>query len=280
MSHKRAWLTVESMNRRFRRPKGVVMQMSFVRRALAALALFLSALAAAQEAPNVAVAANMSAAMPAIVEAFAKAGGGSVKIAYGSSGNFRRQIAQGAPFQLFLSADEAFAEALAKEDHAESAGAVYAVGRLAFYVPQGSPVAIDNRLKDLGAAAADGRLKRLAIANPELAPYGHAAREALTHAGLWEAVKGKLVLGKNVGQTARFLATGEAQAGFIPLALAAGPELKARGAWATVPESWHAPLRQRMVLIKGAGETARRFYDFLLGPQAQALLKQHGYASP
>ena len=66
----------------------------------------------------------------------------------------------------------------------------------------------------------------------------------------------------------------------VLLALAAGPELKARGAWATVPESWHAPLRQRMVLVKGAGDTARRFYDFMLGPQAQALLKQHGYASP
>ncbi len=254
-----------------------------LRKALSALWLAASALtypAMAQDTPNLAVAANMSAAMPAIVEAFAQASGRSVKVAYGSSGNFRRQIAQGAPFQLFLSADEEFAEALAKDGHAEGAGAVYAVGRLAFYVPQGSPVGIDNKLKDLGAASADGRLKRLAIANPELAPYGRAAREALERVGLWEAVKGKLVLGENVGQAARFLATGEAQAGFIPLALAGSQELKARGAWATVPESWHAPLRQRMVLIKGAGDTARRFYDFMLGPQAQALLRQHGYASP
>ena len=250
---------------------------------LAVLWLAASALAQptiAQDTPNIAVAANMSAAMPAIVDAFAQATGRSVKITYGSSGNFRRQIAQGAPFQLFLSADEDYAEALAKDGHAENAGAVYAVGRLAFYVPQGSPVRLDNKLKDLGAAADDGRLKRLALANPDLAPYGRAARESLERVSLWEAVKGKLVLGENVGQTARFLATGEAQAGFIPLALAAGPELKARGAWATVPESWHAPLRQRMVLIRGAGDTARRFYDFLLGPQAQALLKQHGYASP
>ncbi len=252
-------------------------------RTLAALMLTASALtrpAAAQDTPNVAVAANMSAAMPAIVGAFAQATGRSVKVAYGSSGNFRRQIAQGAPFQLFLSADEEFAEALAKEGRTENNGAIYAVGRLAFYVPQGSPVNVDNRLKDLGAAAADGRLKRLAIANPELAPYGRAAREALERVGLWDAVKGKLVLGENVGQAARFLTTGEAQAGFMPLALAGSPELKARGAWATVPESWHAPLRQRMVLIKGAGDTARRFYDFMLGPQAQALLRQHGYAAP
>jgi molybdate transport system substrate-binding protein len=242
--------------------------------------LALAPAAHSADVPNIAVAANMSAAMPAIAEAFAKASGRSVRIAYGSSGNFRRQIAQGAPFQLFLSADEAYAEALAKDGHAENAGAVYAVGRLAFYVPQGSPVGIDNKLKDLGTAAADGRLKRLAIANPDLAPYGRAAREALERVDLWNGVKGKLVLGESVGQAARFLATGEAQAGFIPLALAAGPELKTRGAWATVPESWHAPLRQRMVLIKGAGDTARRFYDFLLGPQAQALLRQHGYAAP
>lgn len=256
------------------------MHANSVRGTLAALALFLPTLTAAQDVPNIAVAANMSTAMPAIVEAFTQASGRSVKIAYGASGNFRRQIAQGAPFQLFLSADEAFAEALAKEGHAENAGAVYAVGRLAFFVPRGSPVLIDNKLKDLSAAAADGRLKRLAIANPELAPYGRAAREVLGHLGVWDAVKGKLVLGENVGQTARFLATGESQAGFIPLALAAGPEMKARGAWATVPESWHTPLRQRMVLIKGAGDTARRFHDFMLGPQAQALLRQHGYAAP
>ncbi len=248
--------------------------------ALLFILLHLLPSAQAADVPNIAVAANMSAAMPAIVDAFAQSTGRSVKIAYGSSGNFRRQIAQGAPFQLFLSADEEYAEALAKDGHAENAGAVYAVGRLAFYVPQGSPIGIDNKLRELGAAAADGRLKRLALANPELAPYGRAAREALEHAGQWEAVKSKLVLGENVGQAARFLATGEAQAGFIPLALAAGPELKTRGAWATVPESWHTPLRQRMVLIKGAGDTARRFYDFMLGPQAQALLKQHGYASP
>lgn len=244
------------------------------------VALHLVPAAHAADVPNIAVAANMSAVMPAIAEAFAQASGRSVKIAYGSSGNFRRQIAQGAPFELFLSADEAFAEALAKEGRTVDAGAIYAVGRLAFYVPQGSPVRLDNKLKDLGAAAADGRLKRLALANPELAPYGRAAREALEHVGLWDAVKDKLVLGESVGQAARFLATGEVQAGFVPLALAAGPELKARGAWATVPESWHAPLRQRMVLIKGAGDTARRFHDFMLGPQAQALLKQHGYASP
>ena len=252
------------------------------RRMLVALSLAASALthpAVAQETPNVAVAANMSAAMPAIVEAFSKATGRGVKIAYGSSGNFRRQIAQGAPFQLFLSADEEFAEALAKDGHTENNGAIYAVGRLEWYVTQDTAVTGDN-LKDLGSASADGRLKRLAIANPELAPYGRATREALQHVGLWDGIKGKLVLGENVGQTARFLTTGEAQAGFIPLALAGSAELKARGAWSTVPESWHAPLRQRMVLIKGAGDTARAFHRFMLEPQAQALLKQHGYASP
>ncbi len=247
---------------------------------LCALLALSASLGAAEPPPNAAVAANMGTVMPAIAAAFTRESGREVKIAYGSSGNFRRQISQGAPFQLFLSADEAFVEALAREGRSEDAGAVYAVGRLAFYVPRGSPVAIDNRLRDLGAAAADGRLKRLAIANPDLAPYGRAAREALEHAGLWQAVQGKLVLGESVGQTARFLATGEAQAGFIPLSLATGTELGQRGAWASVPQSWHAPLRQRMVLLKGAGETARRFHDFLLGPQAQALLRQHGYAAP
>jgi len=234
----------------------------------------------ADGAPNVAAAADLKFALSEIAEAHERAGGARVRLSFGSSGIFRRQIAQGAPFELFLSADEAYAEALIQEGRAEGPGALYAIGRIALYLPNGSPVKADNKLRDLAAAAKDGRLKKLAIANPEHAPYGRAAREALQRAGAWEAVQGKLVLGENAAQAARFAASGSAQAGILPLSLVRAEELAAKGGFATLPETWHAPLRQRMVLIKGAGAAARAFYDFLQSPEARAVLVRHGFVLP
>ncbi len=248
--------------------------------ALLTFALNLFAPAHAAEAPNVAAAADLKFALTEIAEAHARAGGVPPRLTFGSSGIFRRQIAEGAPFELFLSADEAYAEALIAEGRAEGPGALYAIGRIALYLPNGSPVKADNRLRDLAAAAKDGRLKKLAIANPEHAPYGRAAREALQRAGAWEAVQDKLVLGENAAQAARFAASGSAQAGILPLSLVRAEELAAKGGFATLPESWHAPLRQRMVLVKGAGAAARAFYAFLQSPPARAIFVKHGFVLP
>ncbi len=256
------------------------MRILSLRKALAALWLAASTLVAAQEAPNVAAAADLKFALTEIVDAHARAGGAPVRLTFGSSGVFRRQIDQGAPFELYLSADEAYAEALIGEGRAEGPGALYAIGRIVLYLPNGSPVKADNKLRDLAAAAKDGRLRKLAIANPEHAPYGRAAREALQHAGAWEAVRGKLALGENAAQAARFAASGSAQAAILPLSLVRADELASRGGFVTLPESWHAPLRQRMVLIKGAGEAARAFYDFLQSPPARAILVRHGFVLP
>lgn len=231
-------------------------------------------------AANVAAAADLKFALAEIAAAHERAGGGKVGLSFGSSGIFRRQIAQGAPFELFLSADEVYAEALIGEGRAEGPGALYAIGRLALYLPKGSPVKADSELRDLAAAARDGRLRRLAIANPEHAPYGRAAREALTRAGAWEAVQDKLALGENTAQAARFATSGSAQAAILPLALVRGEELAAKGGFVTLPEGWHAPLRQRMVLIKGAGESARGFYAFLQSAQARAIFAKHGFVLP
>jgi len=126
----------------------------------------------------------------------------------------------------------------------------------------------------------DGRLSKFAIANPEHAPYGRAAQEALERAGLWDAIKPKLVLGENVSQATQFATTGSAQGGIIPLSLALTPQVKAAGTFALIPEDWHKPLRQRAVLVKGAGKTARAFYAFLQGPEARAVLKRYGFAVP
>lgn len=248
--------------------------------ALLVLALNVPPAARAADAPNVAAAADLKFALTEIAEAHAHAGGARVSLSFGSSGVFRRQIAQGAPFELFLSADEAYVDALIAENRVEAPGALYAIGRVALYIPNGSPVKADSKLRDLAAAAKDGRLRKLAIANPEHAPYGRAAREALLHVGAWEAVQGKLVLGENAAQAARFAASGSAQAAILPLSLVRADELAGKGGFATLPESWHAPLRQRMALVKGAGEAARRFYAFLQSPEARAIFARHGFVLP
>ncbi len=243
-------------------------------------ALQMLAVARAAEAPNVAAAADLKFALTEIAAAHARAGGGRVSLSFGSSGVFRRQIAQGAPFELFLSADEAYVDALIAEDRAEGPGALYAIGRIALYIPNGSPVRADNALRDLAAAAQDGRLKKLAIANPEHAPYGRAAREALQHVGAWEAVRHRLVLGENAAQAARFAVSGSAQAAILPLSLVRSEDLAAKGGFVTLPAGWHAPLRQRMALVKGAGEAARRFYAFLQSAEARAIFSRHGFVLP
>lgn len=236
--------------------------------------------AAAAEPPRVAAAINVQAALERIAAAFRRETGVAPRITYGSSGNFVRQIAQGAPFELFLSADEGFARALAERGLAEDAGAVYAVGRLALVARADANVPVDPALAGLAAAIADGRVRKLAIANPELAPYGQAAVAALVRAGLAERARPLLVMGENVGQATQFVLTGSAEAGLVPQAVLRTPALAGRLKGALVPEDWHAPLRQRMVLVKGAGAAARRFYSFVLGAEAGEIFAAFGYARP
>jgi molybdate transport system substrate-binding protein len=235
---------------------------------------------AATEIPAVAAAADLAFALPEIAAAFRRDTGREVKLSFGSSGNFARQIAEGAPFELFLSADERYVERLREQGRTDGGGALYAVGRIVLFVPKGSPVAADPELRGLAQALADGRLKKLAIANPEHAPYGRAAQEALAQAGLADRARERLVLGENASQAAQFATTGAAQAGIIPLSLAAAPAMAGRGSHALLPQSMHRPLRQRMVLTRGAGETARAFFSYLQQPAARAVLARYGFTLP
>ncbi|MBL8303606.1 MAG: molybdate ABC transporter substrate-binding protein, partial [Ideonella sp.] len=129
-------------------------------------------------------------------------------------------------------------------------------------------------------ALEDGRLRKFAIANPEHAPYGARAKEALQHAGLWDAIQGKLVLGENISQTAQFATSGSAQGGVIAYSLALAPAMKNLGTFALFPERWHQPLKQRRVLVKGAPPAARAFYAYLSTPGAQEIMVRHGFAMP
>jgi molybdate transport system substrate-binding protein len=236
--------------------------------------------ARAQDVPVVAAAADLQFALTEVAQAFTKETKREAKLAFGSSGNFLRQIQQGAPFQMFLSADEQFVRNLAAKGLTEGDGALYAMGRIVIIVPHGSPLKVDGELADLKAALADGRLKKFAIANPEHAPYGRRAEEALRHIGVWREIKDRLVFGENVAQAAQFATSGAAQGGIIAYSLALSPNVSKLGTYALVPETWHQPLNQRMVLLKGAGETARSFYEFMRGPSARAIMRRYGFVLP
>jgi molybdate transport system substrate-binding protein len=139
---------------------------------------------------------------------------------------------------------------------------------------------VDARFTDLRAAIQDGRVKKFSIANPEHAPYGRAAREALQHQGLWDAVEPRLVMGENVSQAAQFAMSGSVQASIFALSLALAPNFAQAGAHVLIPEAWHQPLRQRMVLLKRASHTAREFYAFVQQPATRAVFKRYGFERP
>lgn len=246
---------------------------------LTTLLLALSApLAWAQ--PVVVAASDLKFALEELAAQHRQAGGAAVRLVFGSSGNFYRQILQGAPYQLFLSADEDFVFRLADAGKTLDHGQLYAIGRIGLLVPHKSPLKPDGELKDLALALKDGRLQKFAIANPEHAPYGTRAMEVLQHAGLWPAIQPRLVLGENISQATQFATSGSTQGGIVAYSLALSPAVAAQGRFALIPASWHQPLRQRMVLMRGAEPAARAFFAYLQTPAAQAVLQRHGFALP
>ena len=248
---------------------------------LAALALSLAASAAgAQQVARIAAASDLKFALEEIAAAYRSETGKAVKLTFGSSGNFFQQLQQGAPFDLFMSADEDLVAKLAETGLTVDRGTMYAAGRIVLFAPHGSPLAVDARFEGLRALLKANRLMRLAIANPEHAPYGRRAMEALKHAGLWDAVKPKLVLGENISQAAQFATSGSADGGIIAYSLALAPQVSRLGTYALIPETWHAPLRQRMVLMKRAGIEAQAFYAFLQQPAARRILTRFGFLLP
>jgi len=229
--------------------------------------------AAAGRPVRVAAASDLQFVLPRIVEGFGR--DRNVQVSYGSSGNFARQIRQGAPFELFLSADEGYVFLLADAGLTRDRGALYAVGRLAFVVPRSSPIEADPRLASFRARMAPGA--KFAIANPEHAPYGRAAREALEALDLWQQLLPALVLGENVSQAAQYLASGAAQAGIVALSVAVAPEIARSTRYAAMPEHLHAPLRQRMVLSRNASAAAAELFAYLQGGVAREALRAAGF---
>lgn len=250
-------------------------------RLLTLIGLLLAWAPAMAERPIIAAASDLQFALQDVAEQFRAETGKTVRLNFGSSGNFRRQIAQGAPFQLYLSADEYYVEALHREGHTKDAGSLYAIGRIVIIAGPDDPAGIvDGSLDKLRERLEAGEIRRFAIANPEHAPYGVAAMQALQAAGLWEQIKPHLIYGENVSQAARYALSGETQGGIVAYSLALAPSIDRRSSYALIPEALHNPLRQRMTLVRGAGDTARAFYDYLQQDAARETLARYGFVVP
>jgi molybdate transport system substrate-binding protein len=234
----------------------------------------------AQRPPTIAAAANLNFALTELADQFARDRGARVQMVFGASGAVTRQILDGAPFEMFLAADEEFPAKLNAARLTRDDGVVYAVGRLAIFAPTGSPLTVDERLDGLARLVKAGRVSRFAIANPDVAPYGRAAEAVLRRRGLWNAIRPNLVFGDTIAQAAQFATTGNAVGGLIAYSLVLGPGFSTRGAYALIPEGDHPPLRQRMVLLKHASPAVVQFYAYMQTDDARAILRRHGYGVP
>lgn len=226
---------------------------------------------------TIAAASDLRFAMEDVVELFRRQQPADrIDVVYGSSGKFVAQIGQGAPYDLFFSADSRYPQQLVEAGLAGSAVKPYALGRLVLWSKDFDAAGLS--LQDL----VDPRFRHIAIANPEHAPYGQRAEEALRAAGVWEAVESRLVLGENIAQTAQFVETGNADIGLIALALALNPALAATGGHALIPDSLHSPLLQAFVITKRAEHRplAAAFAAFLATPAIVAVLQEHGFSLP
>lgn len=248
--------------------------------ALTAFVLTATPVTAASDAPVVAAASDLQFALEEIAEVFAADTGMSVRLSMGSTGNFARQIREGAPFEIFMAADEQFIADLHADGFTPDEGDLYGIGRIVLMVPHGSPLTPDETLDTLAEMLAEGRITRFAIANPDHAPYGMRAREALITRGLWDELQPFMVLGENVSQAATFALSGNAEGGIIAYSLALAPAVAPRGTYALIPEAWHAPLRQRMALLNGAGPVAEAFYAYMREPAAREIMDRYGFTLP
>ncbi len=244
------------------------------------IASLVSTLVMSNDVPAIAAASNIKFALDEIAKQFTRDTGGKVRISYGSSGNFVAQIKHGAPFQLFLSADEKYIYQLNKSNTIQDEGVLYAIGRLAIAAPKYSPLELDADLEGVKSLLKSGDLQRFAIANPDHAPYGERAQEVLESMGLWDTIKPKLIFGENVSQAAQFAVSGSTQGGLIALSLAIAPQFKKMGHYVVIPEELHTPLNQRMVLTPKAGETAKSFYQYIQSDSAKKVFSDFGFGLP
>jgi len=231
----------------------------------------LSGRSAAADELRVAVATNFSDTLAALVELFEQGSEHTVLVSTGSTGSHYAQILNGAPFEAFFAADAERPRLLEQQGVAVAGSRfLYAVGRLVLWSPRPGVVDTEGRVLDSDA------FRFLAIANPELAPYGAAAREVLTARGLWDKLQPKLAHGQDIGQAYNFVYTGNAELGFVAMAQLKKPGAEITGSYWLVPDSLHRPIAQEAVLLKDV-EPAREFIEFVKSPAARAVIRSFGY---
>src|SRR5580704_16383995 len=242
---------------------------------IAVAVVFISQLCAAQEI-TVAAASDLQFAMQDVAARFEKETGKTAKLIYGSSGNFFQQIQNGAPFDMFFSANLDYPKKL------EAAGLIepgsffgYARGKIVIWVAQQSKLDLSSGMQ----ALLDPSIKKIAVANPQHAPYGQAAVAAMQNDKIYEKVKDKFVLGENISQTASFVVSGGADVGIVALALALSPNMKDKGRYVEVPAGEYPPIEQACVILASSKnkETARQFLAFIKTPAIGDLLRSYGF---
>jgi len=240
----------------------------------------ISAPTKAAEMPVIAIAANMTYAMTELIEQFQSETGSKMRVSYGASGNFTRQLLQGAPYELFLSADKKYAEQLQEKTDIIKTSSVYVTGRIGFFAADDSSFSAYTGLDEIINALQFGQYHRIVIANPEHAPYGIAARQALQQAGVWAVQRKRLLLAENASQAAQFSIAGGIDVGIIPYSLAVVPALAAQGRFFPAPASWHQPIEQHLLLMKHASATTKAFYKYLLSEKSKTILEKYAYSVP
>ena len=242
-----------------------------------ALLMLCSTLASATPL-TVAVAANVKYAFDELAVDFKNETGIEVQGVFSSSGKITAQVKNGAPFDIFISADTEFPEALYKDGLAATQPKVYAYGVLVLWTTK------DLDLTKGLSLLTDTRVQKIAIANPKVAPYGRAAMQALESAKLNAAVESRLVYGESITQTTQFVDSGAADIGFIAKSIVLAPELAGKGKWVEAPKGSYEPIAQAVVVLKHGAETqsesARKFVDFLFTPKARAIFEKYGYVLP
>ena len=227
----------------------------------------------------VAAASDLHFAIKELIVEYEKQTGHHVKLSLGSSGNFYAQVQQGAPFDLYFSADIGYPKKLG-EAGLTVPGSLYryAVGRVVLWAPKQSPVEVSKGLTVLRDAA----VRKIAIANPKHAPYGRAAVAAMEQSQVYAEVKDRLVLGENISQAAQFIESGACDVGIIALSLAMAPVMKSAGSYWLIPAEAHPPLEQGAVIMKQSKQqdAARHFLQFMQSPQGQEVMTRYGFTLP
>src|SRR5437867_10704266 len=243
-------------------------------RSLAAVFLFLCIPLHAEQI-NVAAASDLNFAMKEIIQQFERGTGHKVRLTLGSSGNFYAQIVNGAPFDVFLSADVNYPRQLEKAGRAIAGSTfIYGIGGIALWVPKNSGIKLDA----LGLKALlEPSIKKIAIANPEHAPYGRAAVAAMQTAKVYDQVKNKLVLGENISQAAQFVQSGAADIGIVALSIAISEPMQRTGVFWVIPRDSYPRLDQGAIVLKRAGAGARAFFDWLKAAPARTIFAKYGF---